>query len=173
MDYSLGNVIGDSLAVSLGYAERLLVGIEDSQFGLLPRVGDQVFQSNHPAFIYGHLSLYAPRIIRDLGGDPIEVPEGFEDLFSKDAQCDDDPHHNIYPHREMIVDAFFRGYRQVLEEVRQTPDAIFGQANSVPGRLSELFPTKGSMIAFYVGGHCMIHFGQLSAWRRIMGLPAA
>ena len=173
MEYSLGQVIGDSLALSLGYAERLLAGLEDAQFGMLPRVGEQVIQSNHPAFIYGHLSLYAPRIIRDLGGDPIEVPDGFDELFSKDAQCEDDPQQTIYPHREIIVDAFFRGYRQVLEEIRRVPDAVLNEPNPTPGRLSELFPTQGSMIAFYVGGHCMIHFGQLSAWRRVMGMGAA
>jgi hypothetical protein len=29
------------------------------------------------------------------------------------------------------------------------------------------------MINFYVGGHMMLHLGQLSAWRRMMGLGAA
>ena len=68
MDNTLGNVIGDSLSLSIGYAERLLAGIDNDQFGRLPHVGEQVIQSNHPAFIYGHLSLYAPKIIANLGG---------------------------------------------------------------------------------------------------------
>ena len=173
MDNTLGNVIGDSLSLSIGYAERLLAGIDNDQFGRLPHVGEQVIQSNHPAFIYGHLSLYAPKIIANLGGDPMDLPEGFENLFSKDAQCVDDPEQTLYPSRDVIVDAFFGGYRQVLEDIRNASDTVLARDNPTPGRLRELFPKLGSMTAFYVGGHCMIHLGQLSAWRRVMGLAAA
>ena len=35
------------------------------------------------------------------------------------------------------------------------------------------FPTKGAALGFYVGGHFMMHMGQLSAWRRAMGMGAA
>ena len=173
MEYSTGNLIADSLALSIAYAERLTEGIPAESFGSFARPGGQIVQSNHPAFVMGHLSLYAPSIMHDIGGDAIEVPEGFEGLFSKDAQCEDDPGHTIYPPMDMIVDAYLRGYRQVEQELRQTPDEILSKANPTPGRLGELFPTLGSMHAFYVGGHSMIHLGQLSAWRRMMGMSPA
>ena len=137
MDNTLGNVIGDSLSLSIGYAERLLAGIDNDQFGRLPYVGEQVIQSNHPAFIYGHLSLYAPKIIANLGGDPMDLPEGFENLFSKDAQCVDDPEQTLYPSRDVIVDAFFGGYRQVLEDIRNASDTVLARDNPTPGRLRE------------------------------------
>ena len=35
------------------------------------------------------------------------------------------------------------------------------------------FPTAGAMLGFYVGGHFMIHIGQMSAWRRAVGLGPA
>jgi hypothetical protein len=41
------------------------------------------------------------------------------------------------------------------------------------GRMTELFPTLGSLYNFYVGGHMMMHLGQISTWRRMMGLGAA
>jgi hypothetical protein len=31
----------------------------------------------------------------------------------------------------------------------------------------------GALVSFYLGGHVMNHVGQLSAWRRAMGLPSA
>jgi hypothetical protein len=39
--------------------------------------------------------------------------------------------------------------------------------------MTELFPTIGSMQAFYVGGHMTFHLGQVSAWRRMQGLGPA
>ena len=40
-------------------------------------------------------------------------------------------------------------------------------------RMRAKFPTNGAMLAFYVGGHFMLHMGQLSAWRRAVGLGPA
>jgi hypothetical protein len=39
--------------------------------------------------------------------------------------------------------------------------------------MRELFPTIGSVQAFYCGGHMMMHLGQMSAWRRMEGLGTA
>jgi hypothetical protein len=39
--------------------------------------------------------------------------------------------------------------------------------------MTERFPTLGSVHAFYCGGHIMMHLGQMSAWRRMMGLGSA
>ena len=36
-----------------------------------------------------------------------------------------------------------------------------------------MFPTVGAAINFYLTGHVMMHAGQISAWRRCMGMPAA
>lgn len=64
-----GPMIADSCRLSMGYAERLLKNIPAERFGRLATVGDEVVQSNHPAFIYGHLSLYPSRIVAELGRD--------------------------------------------------------------------------------------------------------
>ncbi len=175
MARSLGNILGDSLQLGLGYAERLLVGIEPGDFARLARPGGQLVQSNHPAFLLGHLSLYPPRIVDHLGGDGSAIACGsrFSERFSKDATCQDDPDSSIYPAMGDVTEAFFRGYRVVLETLRQAPDEAFAGVNPLEGAMREKFPTVGSMHAFYVGGHLMLHLGQMSAWRRMMGLPPA
>jgi hypothetical protein len=173
MSRSLGNVIGDSLQLSLGYAERLLKDVTADQFGRLAAVGEQRIESNHGAFIYGHLSLYAPRILEQLGQSTLQIPEGFDEVFSKDASCQDDPEGTIYPAMDQVTQFFFDGYNAALEALRAADDAVLQQPNPAGGRMTELFPTMGSMQNFYVGGHMMLHMGQMSAWRRMLGLGPA
>ena len=175
MPRSLGNTIADSLQLSLGYAERLMAGVEPSNFARFATPGGETIESNHPAFVLGHLSLYAPRIIEQLGRDEIAIvaPSNFEAVFSKDAKCVDDPDVSIYPAMSEVCDLFKTGYGQALVALREAKDDTLQQANPTEGRMSELFPTLGSMHGFYVGGHMMMHLGQMSAWRRMQGLVAA
>ncbi len=172
---TIGNIIGDSLQLSLNYAERLQADITTENFARLATPGGQVVHSNHAAFIYGHLSLYAPQIIEQQGRNDlaISVPQGFEAACSKDAQCVDDPDGTIYPSMDAVMETFQVGYANVATALREASDDVMQQPNPLEGRLSELFPTIGSLHGFYVGGHMMIHMGQLSAWRRMLGLPPA
>ena len=173
MTRSLGNVIADSLQLSVGYGERLLKAVPAERFARFAAVGGVVVESNHPAFIYGHLSLYAPKILRQIGHPAPRVPDQFEIRFSKDAKCVDDADGDLYPPFVEIVDFFREGYRMVSGALRSTPDSVFDAANPAEGRMKELFPTIGSVQAFYCGGHMMMHLGQMSAWRRMEGLGAA
>ena len=100
--------------------------------------------------------------------------------------------------RERLIERLYEeglSSARVLEVIRRTPRHLFvdealahrayedtalpighNQTISQPyvvGRMTELFPTLGSMQAFYVGGHIMMHLGQISAWRRMQGLGAA
>jgi hypothetical protein len=171
----MGNIIAASCTLGMTYAERLLKDIPDHDFARFARPGGQLVTSNHPAFVFGHLSLYGPRIVEQLGGDvsAIRPPEQFESLFSKDATCRDDPDGTLYPPPTAITETFFAGYRAAIETLRATDDARFLEPNPATGPIRDTFPTKGAMHAFYVGGHLMMHLGQISAWRRMMNLAPA
>ena len=173
MTRSLGNIMADSLQLSLNYAERMLKDVSAEQFARFAAPGGQTIKSNHGAFIYGHLSLYGPRILTQLGLPAPAVPDKFEAAFSKDAKCVDDPDSSIYPSMSEITTFFFDGYKAASEALKVTSDAALHVPNPMPGRMTELFPTMGSMHNFYVGGHMMMHMGQMSAWRRMMGLGPA
>ena len=173
MTRSLGNVIADSLQVSLGYGERLLKDIPADRFARFATPGGTVVTSNHPAFVYGHLSLYAPKVLFQIGHPAPPLPDHFEIRFSKDATCVDDTDGDLYPSRDEIVDFFLEGHRMVMAALRSTPDETFQQPNPAEGRMRQLFPTIGSAQAFYCGGHMMMHLGQVSAWRRMEGLGVA
>ena len=140
MARSLGNVIADSLGLSLGYADRLLEGISAARFPRFATVGGQVVESNHPAFVYGHLSLYAPKILHQIGAPAPQIPEDFEIRFSKTAQCVDDPDLDLYPAMDEIVTFFHEGHRMVTGALRSTPDDVLQRPNPAEGRMKELFP---------------------------------
>lgn len=173
MTRSLGNLIADSLTASLSYAERLLNGIPAERFARFATPGGVVVVSNHPAFIYGHLSLYAPRVLQHVDHPAPAVPDSFELAFSKNAVCRDDPDGDLYPPMDDVVAFFREGYRMAIGALRNAPDDVFDRPNPAEGPMRAAFPTIGSMHGFYCGGHMMMHLGQLSAWRRMEGLSAA
>lgn len=173
MPRSLGNVIADSLHLSLGYGERLLAGVPADRASRFAAPGGVVVESNHPCFIYGHLGLYAPKILRLIGHPAPSLPDGFELAFSKDAKCVDDVDGDLYPPFDDVVAFFLEGHRMTTGALRSTPDAPLQQPNPAEGRMKELFPTIGSAVAFYCGGHMMMHLGQMSGWRRMEGLGTA
>ncbi|MEQ9408166.1 MAG: hypothetical protein RIK87_10595 [Fuerstiella sp.] len=172
MSRSAGIIMADSLQLGLGYARRMLTNVESAQFGRFASPGGQIIESNHPAFVYGHLSLYGPRILSELKMDAPAVPAGFQDAFSRNATCVDDPDGTRYPPMNEVTDFMFSGYQAVLDVLPSVPDEVFQQPNPNEA-MAEKFPTMGSMHNFYVGGHFMIHMGQISAWRRMQGLGPA
>ncbi|MEI6256365.1 MAG: DinB family protein [Planctomycetota bacterium] len=173
MSRSLGNIIADTLNLSVGYAERLLKEVPAERFARFARPGGMVVDSNHPAFIYGHLSLYAPKVLQQIGHPCPAIPPHFDDCFSKDASCRDDEDGDLYPSMDEITVFFFESQRMLVGALRATPNATFEQPNPAEGRMKDLFPTLGSVQTFYCGGHLMMHLGQMSAWRRMEGLGTA
>ena len=171
---AIGEMIAASARLGLDYADRLLTGVGPDHFARFASVGDTVIESNHPCFILGHLSLYAPRVVKELGGDASAIlpTETFVKLFNKDAQCTDDVDGSLYPGMDDVVVAFRNGYEKAIETLGKSGDALFHEQNPNEAMRGK-FPTVGAMHAFYVSGHLMVHMGQFSAWRRMMGMGAA
>ena len=170
---SIGIMIAESAKLSLGYAQNLLKDVPADKFARFAPGQDGLIDSNHPAFIYGHLSLYSPRVVEQLGGDASNlVPtDKFVELFSKDAKCIDDPDGIIYPAMDEITERLVAAQEAAIAAVASATDDALTAANE--NSMKERFTTVGSMMAFYLGGHFMIHMGQMSAWRRMMGLGPA
>lgn len=171
----VGTLIAQSAALTTAYAERLISGIAPASFARFAAPGGQVIRSNHPAFIFGHLGLYPSRIMQTLGKPPGETayPPQWDALFKAGVECQDDPNGTIYPPMSELTGAFMRSYKAALGAIAEASDAQLLAPNPTEGRLRELFPLTGAMFSFYVGGHPQMHFGQISAWRRMMGLPPA
>lgn len=176
MPSTIGQMIATSGAASLRYGEALLKDIRADQFARLPNLGGKVIQTNHPAWVYGHLSLYPRRVLGMVGldADAPANPAGFEDLFKNGTSCLDDPAGTIYPKMEAITAHFLAAMRYAIQTLPKADDAVFSKQNPIEGRMRELFPTIGVAATFMLGGaHAMSHLGQVSAWRRCMGMTSA
>lgn len=163
---------------SRGYSQMLLRGITPEIFARKPRfettAGTKVIDTNHPAFVFGHLSLYPARMLAMLGADaaPAQPPAGWTELFTAGAECRDDPAGTIYPAMETVTGHFLRTHDLAVEHIRSIPEEMLSRENPNE-RSRDRFPTIGAAVNFYVGGHVMVHLGQISAWRRCFGLPSA
>ncbi len=170
-----GAMMADAAGVSQRYARRLLVGIPPDRFARFASPGKQTIESNHPAFILGHLSLYPVNVVRLLGLDTsaVQPSDRFIALFSKEAKCQDDAHAIMYPSMSELSDVFFGGYETAISAMREASDSQLAAENPVDTPLKQVCPTLGSMLGFYLTGHVAMHLGQLSSWRRMEGLPPA
>jgi len=167
-----GDVIYHNGTLMLGYAERALTGITPERFARLPQTGGRTIETNHPAFIIGHLSLYPAMMLEALGrgAGPAAAPEHFREVFGAgEGKCRDDPAGEIYPPMEEVTRRFFDGHNHALDVVRTIAADVFERENPREG-MRGMLPTVGDMTAFMFGGHAFMHLGQLSAWRRIEGL---
>lgn len=170
---SIGLMIAESAKLSLGYGQKLLAGVSADQFARFAPGESGLVTSNHGAFIYGHLSLYSPRVVEQLGGDvsSLAPSDKFVAVFDQSVQCVDDPDGTVYPSMDEITERLFTTQEAAIAALINASDEALMAPNE--NAMSDRFTTVGSMMNFYLGGHFMIHMGQMSAWRRMMGLGAA
>lgn len=169
-----GQLIQSSSTRTIGLADKLLTGITDDRFARFAKGADGPVASNHPAWVYGHLAIYAPKVVGLLGGDAASImpPSSYETMFGKDVECLDDPDGSIYPAMEEITDYVARGYQLAVEVVGNAPEDML-KAVTPDERYREVFPTVGVLANFMLTSHAMFHLGQVSTWRRVEGLGSA
>lgn len=174
-DTTTANPIGEMLAITtartMGLAKGLLGGIDASDFAKQPTADGKVIDTNHPAFVYGHLAIYPAKIMGMIGhdGSTVATPEAWEELFKNGAVCTHDPDGSKYPPMDEIVAKFEAGHQALIEATRNTSDNVLLQPIAEEN-WRETFGTNGGMVSFMLHDHFMFHLGQVSAWRRMMGL---
>lgn len=168
----IGDVLTATMGRSMGLAEGLLSGVEPGVFARQPTQDGRVVDTNHGAFVYGHLALYPARVMEMLGRDPgpVACPERYTELFAAGVRCKHDPDGAGHPPMGEIVERFKSGHAAAIDAVRETDDAVFGRMIEGNDRYREVFGTVGGAVTFLLHDHVMFHLGQASAWRRMMGL---
>lgn len=157
------------------YAERLLTGVSPAMAARKPRNAEGVLiEMNHPVFALGHLSLYSGRMLALIGADATaaKTPDAWEALFKAGAPCHDDPTGVIYPSLAEVTERFFAGVDAGLAALEGVRDDVLARPNPNEAMRSR-FPCVGDMVNFMTSGHVLMHLGQVSAWRRCMGLGSA
>ena len=75
-----------------------------------------------------------------------------------------------YPTKDEILPYFTERYETVAAVIEGMSAEDLAAENPMEGRFRESFPTVGSAVAFMMNNHIMMHAGQVSAWRRSIGL---
>lgn len=160
----LAGLIVPQLRLSLGYAQQLVADIPAEKFAHCP-----VPRVNHPAWCLGHLAIYAERTLDMIGRKDLASPDpAFDELFKAGTECVDQP--GRYPSKDAITKRYLGRWEVVANALPTMPDEHCFEPNPAEGRMRELFPTLGAMIVFVCGTHHMMHLGQISTWRRLIGL---
>lgn len=164
----IASVIVPSGQMGLRYAEMLLAGITPETFARKPEGID----TNSPAFCFGHLAIYPEMILEALGRKDLAIDStDYQELFGAGKACADDPDGTIYPAMESILARFRERHAVALEMIAATPDSAM-LAENPRERVRPMLPTVGAALGFYLSGHMFTHLGQVSAWRRCMGLKS-
>lgn len=151
---------------NLQYGRRLVEDLTDEQMVLQPApVGNA--PANHPAWVFSHLNAYLPAIQALIKGeefdDPKQHPFGMLSKPEADAK--------LYPPKAELIQEFVAGHENVGELLRDCTEEIFQQPVSLP-RWSPIMPNLGTALPYVMINHENMHLGQISAWRRIQGLPS-
>jgi hypothetical protein len=156
-----------SAELGIRYAEQLVKTIPADVFAKMP-----MKDLNSAAFNIGHLSIYGDRACSLLGRSDLVKPMPYSvDLFKNGAPCLDQP--GLYPAKDVLVSTFLERQRLAIEAYAGASEAALNAENPAEGRFKEMFPTVGSAVSFLLNGHVQSHLGQISAWRRVMGLGSA
>jgi hypothetical protein len=150
--------------LNLAYAKKLLADIPDEKMAVQPAPG-----MNHAAWVLGHLTFVGDAAIRvfDL---PYEMKKEWGELFNMTSKPVSD--RSVYPSKDELWTAYERAYRRLSDTVKAAPLDVFDREHPNP-KLRAIMPTIGVAVTHVLCTHHGLHLGQLSAWRRAQGLPAA
>jgi hypothetical protein len=121
---------------------------------------------NHPAWILGHLALSADSACGMLGAAK-ELPAEWTTLFgrgSKPSTSRDD-----YLSRDELLRTVENGFERLRQQAASATPEQLAQLSTNPFT-KESLPTVQDAVAFLLTGHLGSHLGQLSMWRRMIGL---
>ena len=124
---------------------------------------------NHPAWTLGHLAATSNSLAGMLGL-PSTFPEAWRDSFRMGGIPSGDA--ADYPAKAELVAQLRVQHERVAQAAAAADAEQLGQPTPNP-RLRERFPTVGDFTAALMTNHEANHIGQLSAWRRAMGLAPA
>ncbi len=151
--------------MALGLFEKMVREIPAEKFARKP----EGVNTNHPAWILGHLSIYPDYVMELVGKPELASPNpAITELCKDGTECKDDAQGSIYPPKDELIELFLTRMNAALDAIEQTDDATMAGPNTLFGQ--EAMPTVGGLLNFLTAHHMMMHMGQTSAWRRMMGM---
>lgn len=147
-----------------GFGSMLAADVDPEQFA--DRCGTSI---NHPAFVLGHCTYYLGVAANLLGGS-IDFAPDEERLYAMEVECVDTP--GTYPSKDDVLAHYTARCNEVAAFLESCSDEAFEEPNT-EGPFAGRFDTKGQVAAFMVLSHTSFHLGQISGWRRAVGMGPA
>lgn len=145
------------------YTLRLVGDLSEAQMVAQPVPGRVL---NHPAWVLSHLTLYtdvAAALSRGVSfTDPFEHQYGQKSEPLADAAA--------YPSRADLIATYRASHDAAEAALAGAAEKVLTSPTPIE-RWRAVHPTVGDMLVTLMVKHESSHLGQLSAWRRAMGLP--
>ncbi len=148
------------------YGPKLVADLTADQMVAQPAPADKS-PANHPAWVFSHLNVYLPVMQALIKGENFTDPK--EHAFGMLSKPELDA--GIYPDKDELIATFVRGHAEVAELLGNASNAVFDQPVHLE-RWAAVFQTVGVALPYLMLNHENQHFGQISAWRRIQGMPS-
>lgn len=151
-----------SHSLVLGFLHRLLADVPDDWFARQPPGA-----VNHPAWVIGHLTSSCQAIGGEIGLPPW-LDDDWQTRFGTGSTPTDRRHE--YPTKAELLATLDDARQRVAARLRRLGESALGQP--LPDeRYREIFPTLGHAVLHILAAHSAVHVGQLTVWRRAVGLP--
>ncbi|MFO0811486.1 MAG: DinB family protein [Gemmataceae bacterium] len=147
----------------LDYAQRLAADIPEEKMAHQPAP-----DMNTPLWVLTHLAICTDYAAELLGGTKV-CPESWHRDFGPFSKVGE--HQGPVGTKAEILAALAAGHARVTELAKTPDSAAMAQANPFEFVRKPL-PTVGLLLAHLLTTHEAIHLGQLSAWRRVQGMPS-
>ena len=144
------------------FARKLSVGIDEDKMTYQPAPG-----MNTPQWVFGHLAVCTDYGLKLLG-QPTSCPKAWYEAFGIGSNPAVPP--SPQPSKAELLEAIASGHARLNAAMaKATPEQL--AAVNPFDFLVKALPTVGDLLAQLTTAHPAMHLGQLSAWRRLNGLP--
>ena len=141
------------------------------QVGDVPAGADMVQQpngiANHPAWVIGHL-VHACQMLGGAIGVSPWLPHDWAKRYGTGSSPVAEV--GVYETKEQLLASLRDAQLRLARAVAQLDDAQLDAAFPDPS-LHDVFPTVRHALTQVLVAHAAFHVGQVSIWRRAMGLP--
>lgn len=151
---------------NLDYGTKLVADLSDQQMVGQPP-GKLTAPANHPAWVFSHLNIYLPIMECLIRGKSFPDPKTHRFGMTSKPECDA----SVYAPKADLVAEFVDGHQRVIDLLDQSDESILGLPNPLE-RWKPTMPVVGMVLPYLMLNHENCHLGQISAWRRVMGLPS-
>ena len=152
-----------SYRFNLGHVERLVKDLTDEQMVSQPNG-----VVNHPAWTIRHLASSSNFLAKTFGLEST-LPAGWDEAASRSSLPSGDA--SDYPSKTELLAELKAQHERVAEAVTKADAGLFAKECSEDMR--SYFPKVGDLVDYMLTAHEGTHIGQISAWRRAMGLASS